>query len=94
LTAGPRNSHARFPEIGKYRAEKFQPLENSVRGIDFAARARHQARPMSQTKHFTGFGLGAIQSGLFLLEAQRAQNYARHTIAEVDPAIVAALRAA
>ena len=49
---------------------------------------------MSQTKNFAGFGLGAIQSGLFLLEAQRTQNYARFSIAEVDPSTVAAVRAA
>lgn len=41
---------------------------------------------------FAGFGLGPIQSGLFLLEAFRSRNFARLVVAEVDPALVEAVR--
>ncbi len=41
---------------------------------------------------FTGFGLGPIQSGLFLLEAFRSGNFTRLVVAEVDPALVEAVR--
>lgn len=44
-------------------------------------------------KTFVGFGFGPIQSGLFLHEARRSGNFARTVVAEVDPAIVAAVRA-
>mgnify|MGYP005841344379 CR=1 FL=1 len=45
-------------------------------------------------RSFVGFGFGPIQSGLFLLEAFRAGGFERFTVAEVDEATVAALRAA
>jgi len=44
-------------------------------------------------KTFVGFGFGPIQSGLFLLEAQAGGNFGRFVIAEVDKALVAAVRA-
>ncbi len=43
-------------------------------------------------KTYVGFGFGPIQSGLFLYEAQRSGNFARFVVAEVDPALVAAVR--
>jgi len=43
-------------------------------------------------KTFVGFGFGPIQSGLFLLEAQAGGNFGRFVIAEVDKALVAAVR--
>ncbi|MFN2352272.1 MAG: hypothetical protein ABR497_10040 [Kiritimatiellia bacterium] len=42
--------------------------------------------------NFVGFGLGAIQGGLFLLEAAKSGNFERLTVAEVMPDMVAALR--
>ncbi len=44
-------------------------------------------------KKFVGFGFGAIQGGLFLLEAFRSGNFKNLTVAEVLPEVVAALRA-
>ena len=41
---------------------------------------------------FVGFGLGAIQSGLFLAEARKSGNFSRLVVAEVVPEIVAAVR--
>lgn len=41
---------------------------------------------------FTGFGLGPIQSGLFLYEAFRSGNFSRLVVAEIDRALVAAVR--
>lgn len=43
---------------------------------------------------FVGFGLGPIQGGLFLLEAFRSGNFGRYVVAEVDAALVAAVRKA
>ena len=40
-----------------------------------------------------GFGLGAIQSGLFLHEAARSGNFKRLVVAEVMPDVVQAVRA-
>lgn len=40
-----------------------------------------------------GFGFGPIQSGLFLLEAKRSGNFDRFFVAEVDAALVDAIRA-
>ncbi|MCE5328264.1 MAG: hypothetical protein LLG01_17810 [Planctomycetaceae bacterium] len=45
-------------------------------------------------KTFVGFGFGPIQSGLFLLEAYVSGNFGRYVVAEVDPDLVAAVRAA
>lgn len=45
-------------------------------------------------KKFVGFGFGAIQTGLFLYEAQQSGNFEQLTVAEVAPEIVAAVRAA
>lgn len=44
-------------------------------------------------KTFVGIGLGAIQSGLFLLEAQASGNFDRLVVAEVVPGLVAGIRA-
>lgn len=41
---------------------------------------------------FVGFGLGAIQSGLFLHEAYSAGNFDRLIASEVNPEVVAAIR--
>jgi mannitol-1-phosphate 5-dehydrogenase len=41
---------------------------------------------------FVGIGFGAIQSGLFLLEAHASRNFERLVVAEVVPEIVAAVR--
>jgi mannitol-1-phosphate 5-dehydrogenase len=43
---------------------------------------------------YVGFGFGPIQSALFLYEAYCSGNFARYVIAEVDAALVAAVRAA
>jgi len=43
---------------------------------------------------FVGFGFGPIQSALFLYEAFRSGNFSRFVIAEVEPGIVGAVRAA
>ncbi len=45
-------------------------------------------------KKFVGFGFGAIQTGLFLYEAQQSGNFEQLTVAEVAPEIVAAVRTA
>lgn len=45
-------------------------------------------------KTFVGFGFGPIQSALFLYEAFRSGNFSRFVIAEVDAAIVQAVRSA
>jgi len=45
-------------------------------------------------KTFVGFGFGPIQSGLFLYEAHCSGNFERYLIAEVDTALVGAVRAA
>jgi mannitol-1-phosphate 5-dehydrogenase len=41
-----------------------------------------------------GFGFGPIQSALFLFEAHQSGNFSRYVVAEIDPALVAAVRAA
>ncbi len=41
---------------------------------------------------FVGFGFGPIQTGLFLHEANRSGNFAAFTVAEVDSALIAAVR--
>jgi mannitol-1-phosphate 5-dehydrogenase len=43
---------------------------------------------------YVGFGFGPIQSALFLYEAYRSGHFARFVIAEVDAAIVQAVRSA
>jgi mannitol-1-phosphate 5-dehydrogenase len=43
-------------------------------------------------KTFVGFGFGPIQSGLFLYEAFRSGNFDRYVVAEIDQAIVDAIR--
>jgi hypothetical protein len=45
-------------------------------------------------KTFVGFGFGPIQSALFLYEAYCSGNFDRYVIAEVDTALVDAVRAA
>lgn len=45
-------------------------------------------------KTYVGFGFGPIQSALFLYEAYCSGNFTRYVIAEVDAALVAAVRAA
>jgi mannitol-1-phosphate 5-dehydrogenase len=45
-------------------------------------------------KTFVGFGFGPIQSALFLYEAYRSGNFDRYVIAEVDAALVRAVRGA
>lgn len=45
-----------------------------------------------QMKTFVGFGLGPIQSGLFLFEAYMSGNFSRYVVAEVDSELVAAVR--
>ncbi len=49
---------------------------------------------MSQVKKGTlvGFGLGAIQSGLFLYEAQASGNFDRLVVAEVVPEVIESVR--
>ncbi|MBE0534207.1 MAG: hypothetical protein IH624_00960 [Phycisphaerae bacterium] len=42
---------------------------------------------------FVGFGFGPIQAGLFVSEAFASGNFARLVVAEIDPALVAAVRA-
>ncbi len=44
-------------------------------------------------KTFVGFGFGPIQSGLFAYEAWRSGNFARLVVAEIDDALVGAVRA-
>lgn len=48
----------------------------------------------SNGKTFVGFGFGPIQSGLFLYEAARSGRFDRLVVAEVDQALVDAVRAA
>jgi mannitol-1-phosphate/altronate dehydrogenase len=50
--------------------------------------------PLSGTRTFVGFGFGAIQTGLFLYEAQQSGNFGRLVVAEVQPDVVQAVRAA
>jgi mannitol-1-phosphate 5-dehydrogenase len=53
-----------------------------------------QQSPNAQGKTFVGFGFGAIQAGLFLLEAHASGAFGRLVVAEVVPETVAALRGA
>ena len=48
---------------------------------------------MAGDRQFVGFGFGAIQSGLFLYEAQRSGSFGTFTAADVDVELVQALRA-
>ena len=45
---------------------------------------------MSRT--FVGFGFGPIQSGLFLFEAWQSGNFDRYVVAEINAALVRAVR--
>ncbi len=47
---------------------------------------------MTGLKKFVGFGLGPIQSGLFLYEAQACGRFDTLTVAEIDADLVALLR--
>lgn len=47
----------------------------------------------SRERVYVGFGLGAIQAGLFLYEGQEAQAFDRAVVAEVLPEVVARVRA-
>lgn len=49
---------------------------------------------LTGTRTYVGFGLGAIQAGLFLYEAHQSGAFGRLVVAEVVPDVVAALRAA
>jgi mannitol-1-phosphate/altronate dehydrogenase len=48
---------------------------------------------MISSRTYAGFGLGAIQSGLFLYEAFQTKAYHRLVIAEVIPEVVSSVRA-
>jgi len=48
---------------------------------------------MTRGHTFVGFGLGAIQSGLFLYEGARSGNFKRLVVAEVMPDVVRSVRA-
>jgi mannitol-1-phosphate 5-dehydrogenase len=50
-------------------------------------------QPQQSGRTFVGFGFGAIQTGLFLLEAQASHAFARLVVAEVLPEVVASVRA-
>src|SRR4051812_5163050 len=60
--------------------------------MDQGSRGRTAARGPVTEKTFVGFGFGPIQSALFLLEAYRSGNFDRFVVAEVDNAIVQAVR--
>ncbi|MCK6579908.1 MAG: hypothetical protein L6Q98_17595 [Anaerolineae bacterium] len=47
---------------------------------------------LTGTRTYVGFGFGAIQSGLFLLEAFRSRAFRRLVVAEVMPEVVEAVR--
>ncbi|MBL8130682.1 MAG: hypothetical protein JNL42_02385 [Anaerolineae bacterium] len=47
---------------------------------------------LTGTRTYVGFGFGAIQSGLFLLEAFRSRAFRRLVVAEVMPEMVEAVR--
>lgn len=47
---------------------------------------------MTGSRTFVGFGFGAIQAGLFALEASRSGRFSRIAIAEVRPDVVNAIR--
>jgi mannitol-1-phosphate 5-dehydrogenase len=49
---------------------------------------------LTETRTFAGFGLGAIQAGLFLHEAFRSGRFRRLVVAEVLPDVVGAVRQA
>ena len=48
---------------------------------------------MADRHIFTGFGFGPIQSGLFVKEAFDSGNFDKIVVAEIDQALVEALRA-
>jgi len=48
--------------------------------------------PLSGNNTYVGFGLGAIQSGLFLYEAYQSGNFKRLIVVEVIPEIVSNIR--
>jgi mannitol-1-phosphate 5-dehydrogenase len=48
--------------------------------------------PSNDRKTFLGFGLGAVQSGLFLFEAMKSDNFGRYVILETNRSIVDAVR--
>ncbi len=50
--------------------------------------------PLNGSRLFVGFGFGAIQTGLFLHEAQQSGNFGRLVAAEVLPEVVQAVRQA
>jgi mannitol-1-phosphate/altronate dehydrogenase len=47
---------------------------------------------LNGTRTYTGFGLGAIQAGLFLYEAMASGNFCRLVVAEVLPEVVRRVR--
>lgn len=47
-----------------------------------------------QPRTLVGIGFGPIQAGLFVFEAWRSGRFSRLVVAEIDPAVVDALRAA
>ncbi len=49
---------------------------------------------LTGTRHYVGFGFGAIQAGLFLYEAYQSDNFQRLTVAEVVPQVVDSIRRA
>ena len=49
---------------------------------------------LTENRTFVGFGFGAIQTGLFLHEAQASGNFGRLVVAEVQPEVVQAVRRA
>ena len=49
---------------------------------------------LSGPRTYVGFGLGAIQAGLFLYEAFRSGNFGRLVVAEIVPELVAEVRRA
>lgn len=46
----------------------------------------------SGKKSFVGFGMGALQCGLFLLEARKSGRFGTLTLCEIDPVAVAACK--
>jgi mannitol-1-phosphate 5-dehydrogenase len=48
--------------------------------------------PSENGRTFLGFGLGAVQSGLFLFEAMKSNNFSRYVILETNRGIVEAVR--
>jgi mannitol-1-phosphate 5-dehydrogenase len=48
--------------------------------------------PRKMGRTFVGFGFGPIQAGLFISEAFAGRNFSRLVVAEIDPALVDAVR--